>query len=200
MFNFPRQLVRNTSKWKIWCEILVWHIWCEILMCQILYKILIWKIIQSTYSYSCVFLFSQAAWIKVETKAILTIYHHIITRNYRISLSHSDNRNFILQIRNVQESDKGGYMCQVNTVPMKSQVGYLDVLGEDFYFYLSYLEVFRYTWLKTLFKVLLLLFKLCFVLVLWASFKIYYWKWEHEPAYFSLVILNRKWEYAVLNF
>ncbi|PRD35405.1 UNVERIFIED_CONTAM: hypothetical protein NCL1_11692 [Trichonephila clavipes] len=51
----------------------------------------------------------EAAWIKVETKAILTIYHHIITRNYRISLSHSDNRNFILQIRNVQESDKGGF-------------------------------------------------------------------------------------------
>lgn len=70
----------------------------------------------------------RAAWIKVETKAILTIHHHIITRNYRISLSHSDNRNFILQIRNVQASDKGGYMCQVNTVPMKSQVGYLDVL------------------------------------------------------------------------
>ncbi|XP_054721618.1 lachesin-like [Uloborus diversus] len=70
----------------------------------------------------------RAAWIKVETKAILTIYHHIITRNYRISLSHSDNRNFILQIRNVQESDKGGYMCQINTAPMKSQVGYLDVL------------------------------------------------------------------------
>ncbi|XP_054706556.1 lachesin-like [Uloborus diversus] len=70
----------------------------------------------------------RAAWIKVETKAILTIHHHIITRNYRISLSHSDNRNFILQIRNVQPADKGGYMCQVNTVPMKSQVGYLDVL------------------------------------------------------------------------
>lgn len=73
---------------------------------------------------------SQAAWIKVETKAILTIHHHIITRNYRISLSHSDNRNFLLQIRSVQEADKGGYMCQVNTVPMKSQVGYLDVLGK----------------------------------------------------------------------
>ncbi|GBM19082.1 Lachesin [Araneus ventricosus] len=70
----------------------------------------------------------RAAWIKVETKAILTIHHHIITRNYRISLSHSDNRNFILQIRNVQAADKGGYMCQINTVPMKSQVGYLDVL------------------------------------------------------------------------
>lgn len=28
-------------------------------------------------------------------------------------------------------------MCQVNTVPMKSQVGYLDVLGEKFQFYLE---------------------------------------------------------------
>ncbi|XP_023217173.1 lachesin-like isoform X2 [Centruroides vittatus] len=70
----------------------------------------------------------RAAWIKVESKAILTIHHHIITRNYRISLSHSDNRNFILHIRNVQMTDRGAYMCQLNTVPMKSQVGYLDVL------------------------------------------------------------------------
>ncbi|GIY72698.1 lachesin, partial [Caerostris extrusa] len=84
-----------------------------------------------------------AAWIKVETKAILTIYHHIITRNYRISLSHSDNRNFILQIRNVQESDKGGYMCQVNTVPMKSQVGYLDVLVFGCIFTGGYIVKFR---------------------------------------------------------
>ncbi|XP_055928972.1 lachesin-like isoform X2 [Argiope bruennichi] len=70
----------------------------------------------------------RAAWIKVETKAILTIHHHIITRNYRISLSHSDNRNFVLHIRNVQKSDRGGYMCQINTAPMKSQIGYVDVL------------------------------------------------------------------------
>ncbi|XP_076332487.1 lachesin-like [Tachypleus tridentatus] len=70
----------------------------------------------------------RAAWIRVETKAILTIHQHVITRNYRISLSHSDNRNFILQIKEVKESDRGGYMCQINTVPMMSQVGYLDVL------------------------------------------------------------------------
>ncbi|XP_023244585.1 lachesin-like isoform X1 [Centruroides sculpturatus] len=70
----------------------------------------------------------RVAWIKVETKAILTIHNHIITRNYRISLSHNDNRHFVLHIKNVQKSDKGGYMCQINTAPMKSQVGYLDVL------------------------------------------------------------------------
>ncbi|XP_076361942.1 lachesin-like [Tachypleus tridentatus] len=70
----------------------------------------------------------RAAWIRVETKAILTIHQHVITRNYRINLSHSDNRNFILHIRDVKQSDRGGYMCQLNTVPMISQVGYLDVL------------------------------------------------------------------------
>ncbi|XP_054159650.1 lachesin-like [Oppia nitens] len=72
----------------------------------------------------------RAAWLRVEEKDILTIHHHVITRNYRINLldNHNDNRNFILVIKNVQESDRGGYMCQINTVPMKSQIGYLDVL------------------------------------------------------------------------
>ncbi|XP_076365758.1 lachesin-like [Tachypleus tridentatus] len=69
-----------------------------------------------------------AAWIKVESKAILSIHDHVITRNYRISLNHVDNRNFVLQINDVKDSDRGGYMCQVNTAPMMSQVGYLDVV------------------------------------------------------------------------
>ncbi|XP_076322518.1 lachesin-like isoform X2 [Tachypleus tridentatus] len=71
---------------------------------------------------------NRAAWIKVESKAILSIHDHVITRNYRISLNHVDNRNFVLQIKDVKESDRGGYMCQVNTAPMISQVGYLDVV------------------------------------------------------------------------
>ncbi|XP_064461469.1 lachesin-like [Ornithodoros turicata] len=70
----------------------------------------------------------RPAWIKVEDKGILTIHQQLISRNYRISLSTSDNRNFVLQIKNVQESDRGGYMCQINTSPMMSQIGYLDVL------------------------------------------------------------------------
>lgn len=32
--------------------------------------------------------------------------------------------------RDVKESDKGWYMCQINTDPMKSQLAYLDVVGE----------------------------------------------------------------------
>ncbi|XP_022237340.1 lachesin-like isoform X2 [Limulus polyphemus] len=68
------------------------------------------------------------AWLRVESKTILTIRHNVITGNYRIDLSHGDRRNWILHIKNVQESDRGGYMCQINTFPMKSQVGYLDVV------------------------------------------------------------------------
>ncbi|XP_076354582.1 lachesin-like isoform X1 [Tachypleus tridentatus] len=69
----------------------------------------------------------RVAWLRVESKTILTIHQNVITRNYRVNLSHSDHKNWILHIRDVQESDRGGYMCQINTVPMKSQVGYLDV-------------------------------------------------------------------------
>jgi neurotrimin len=69
----------------------------------------------------------RVAWLRVESKTILTIHHHVITRNNRISLSQSDHKIWTLHIKNVQESDRGGYMCQINTMPMKSQVGYLDV-------------------------------------------------------------------------
>ncbi|XP_075676903.1 uncharacterized protein LOC142645167 isoform X1 [Dermatophagoides pteronyssinus] len=37
-------------------------------------------------------------------------------------------RYFILVIRNVQFSDRGGYMCQINTVPLRKQIGYLRVV------------------------------------------------------------------------
>ncbi|XP_049270125.1 lachesin [Rhipicephalus sanguineus] len=69
----------------------------------------------------------RVAWLRVESKTILTIHKSVITQNYRVHLSPSD-RTWLLVIDSVQESDRGGYMCQVNTVPMHSQVGYLDVL------------------------------------------------------------------------
>ncbi|XP_022237254.1 lachesin-like [Limulus polyphemus] len=70
----------------------------------------------------------KVAWIKVETKAILSIHQHLITRNYRISVSSVDSRQFVLRVKDVRESDRGGYMCQVNTLPMMSQTGYLEIL------------------------------------------------------------------------
>jgi hypothetical protein len=72
----------------------------------------------------------QVAWLRVDTQTILTIASHVITKNHRIGVTHSDHRTWYLHIRDMKESDRGWYMCQINTDPMKSQVGYLEVVGE----------------------------------------------------------------------
>ncbi|CAD7086455.1 unnamed protein product [Hermetia illucens] len=70
----------------------------------------------------------KVAWLRVDTQTILTIQNHVITKNQRIGISHTEHRIWQLRIRDVRESDRGWYMCQINTDPMKSQVGYLDVV------------------------------------------------------------------------
>lgn len=72
----------------------------------------------------------QVAWLKVDTQTILTIHNHVITKNNRIGVSHSEQNIWRLHIKEVRESDQGWYMCQINTDPMKSQLGYLNVVGE----------------------------------------------------------------------
>ncbi|XP_024946074.1 opioid-binding protein/cell adhesion molecule homolog isoform X2 [Cephus cinctus] len=70
----------------------------------------------------------KVAWLRVNTQTILTIASHVITKNHRIGVTHSDHRTWYLHIRDVHESDQGDYMCQINTDPMKSQIGYLAVV------------------------------------------------------------------------
>ncbi|XP_055682646.1 opioid-binding protein/cell adhesion molecule homolog isoform X1 [Lutzomyia longipalpis] len=70
----------------------------------------------------------KIAWLRVDTQTILTIQNHVITKNHRMSITHAEKRSWVLKIRDVKESDKGWYMCQINTDPMKNQVGYLDVV------------------------------------------------------------------------
>ena len=73
---------------------------------------------------------SQVAWVRIDTQTILTIHHNIITRNQRVSLSHHDREIWRLHLERAQESDRGWYMCQVNTDPMRSQRGFLEVVGK----------------------------------------------------------------------
>ena len=73
---------------------------------------------------------NQVAWVRVDTQTILTIHTNIITRNQRVSLSQHDNKQWRLHLNKVQESDKGWYMCQINTDPMRSERGYLKVVGK----------------------------------------------------------------------
>nr|CAH7765244.1 unnamed protein product [Callosobruchus chinensis] len=63
----------------------------------------------------------RVGWVKADTKAIQAIHDHVITHNPRVSVSHNDHTTWNLHIRNVQEEDRGQYMCQINTDPMKSQ-------------------------------------------------------------------------------
>lgn len=70
------------------------------------------------------------AWLRVDTQTILTIQNHVITKNHRISIANTEKKIWQLKIREVKETDKGWYMCQINTDPMKSQMGYLNVVGE----------------------------------------------------------------------
>nr|XP_045609469.1 lachesin-like isoform X1 [Procambarus clarkii] len=70
----------------------------------------------------------KVAWVQVDTQTILTIHKQVITRNPRIALLHNDHRTWHLQIKNVREIDRGWYMCQVNTDPMRSRQGYVDVV------------------------------------------------------------------------
>ena len=54
---------------------------------------------------------------------------HVITRNPRIGVMHDEHRTWYLVIRSVKPGDAGTYMCQINTEPVTSQVGVVNVVG-----------------------------------------------------------------------
>lgn len=73
----------------------------------------------------------QVAWLRVDTQTILTISSHVITKNHRIAVTHIGHRTWSLHIKDTRQTDSGWYMCQVNTDPMSSIVGFLEVVGKD---------------------------------------------------------------------
>ncbi|XP_070156144.1 neurotrimin isoform X2 [Polyergus mexicanus] len=70
----------------------------------------------------------KVAWLRVDTQTILTISSHVITKNHRIAVTHIGHRTWSLHIKDTRQTDSGWYMCQVNTDPMSSIVGFLDVV------------------------------------------------------------------------
>jgi neurotrimin len=66
----------------------------------------------------------------VKTQTILSMDESVVTRNSRISVIQREGDLWQLTIKNVKPSDQGWYMCQINTDPMESQVGYLEVTGK----------------------------------------------------------------------
>lgn len=73
------------------------------------------------------------AWLNVDKQTLLALHTHVIVQNDRIRVSHGGLRTWQLEIRDVRPEDTGYYMCQVNTRPMKNQVGYLNVVVAPYF-------------------------------------------------------------------
>ncbi|XP_042218614.1 cell adhesion molecule 2-like isoform X2 [Homarus americanus] len=69
----------------------------------------------------------KLAWVHEETQSILSIGRDLYTRTPRLSL-HADRHSAGLTISPVLSTDRGWYMCQLNTEPMTSSRSYLQVL------------------------------------------------------------------------
>lgn len=80
----------------------------------------------------CIF---QVAWVRAEDQTILSLHTKVVTHNSRISVTHDSQRTWQIRIRQLKESDRGCYMCQINTSVLKIQQGCIDVNGK---FFLSY--------------------------------------------------------------
>ncbi|XP_051154279.1 lachesin [Leptopilina boulardi] len=70
----------------------------------------------------------KVAWIKSDSRAILAIHTHMVAQNPRLSVTHNGHNTWKLHVSNVNQNDSGTYMCQVNTEPMRSQMGYVNVV------------------------------------------------------------------------
>ncbi|CAG2110980.1 unnamed protein product, partial [Medioppia subpectinata] len=79
----------------------------------------------------------RVAWLKVDSldehslsseSTLLTIHTQTVIKDQRFRVSHNNYRQWYLHIKSVRAVDKGWYMCQINTEPMITQAGYVDVL------------------------------------------------------------------------
>ena len=99
----------------------------------------------------------QVGWLREADQTILSMHTKTVTQNARVTISYEagskvnnaantgnyevtgtilntldvTNGTWNLHIRNLKESDRGCYMCQINTSPMVSKIGCLDILGNS---------------------------------------------------------------------
>ncbi|EDV95012.1 lachesin [Drosophila grimshawi] len=70
---------------------------------------------------------NKVGWLRASDQTVLALQGRVVTHNARISVMHQDVHTWKLKISKLRESDRGCYMCQINTSPMKKQVGCIDV-------------------------------------------------------------------------
>ncbi|KAI1301751.1 Lachesin [Halotydeus destructor] len=70
----------------------------------------------------------QVAWYHKELHTLLALNERVInSKSGRLRVTRATS-TFYLHIQNVHEADEGTYVCQVNSSPMKSQTGHLQVV------------------------------------------------------------------------
>lgn len=80
--------------------------------------------------------FLKVVWLHVGRQMLVSVHNHMVSKIPRFSVSSDNQKTWRLNIKNVEKADRGYYMCQVNTNPMISQVGHLEVFGK-FYIKIS---------------------------------------------------------------
>lgn len=73
---------------------------------------------------------AQVAWGFKGTGAVLTVDTNVITNNRQISIQREQRSTWVLTINNITMRDRGGYWCQINTIPIRSSMGFLNVVGQ----------------------------------------------------------------------
>ncbi|XP_049536640.1 lachesin [Anopheles darlingi] len=69
----------------------------------------------------------KVGWLRASDQTVLALQGRVVTQNSRISVVHEDFHTWRLRIRQLRESDRGCYMCQINASPMRKQIGCIDV-------------------------------------------------------------------------
>jgi neurotrimin len=72
----------------------------------------------------------KVGWMRAADQTVLALSTRVVTHNSRYSVIHEETNLWRLKINNVRESDRGCYMCQINTTPLKKQSGCIDVHRE----------------------------------------------------------------------
>ncbi|XP_076030573.1 lachesin-like isoform X2 [Oratosquilla oratoria] len=70
----------------------------------------------------------KVGWIHLRRQMIVAVHTRMITRISRYSVTHDNHKTWTLHISSITEDDRGYYMCQVNTEPAISQLGFVNVV------------------------------------------------------------------------
>lgn len=69
------------------------------------------------------------AWFHRDKHRLLALHDSVIVKNGRVSVRSHGNTTFYLTLHDIRYEDRGAYECQVNSVPKRSRIGYLEVNG-----------------------------------------------------------------------